>query len=122
MNKLCILFWDLCFVEAINGFSCEALLKQEAGEMSRNWKILDMKTKPPGGKTTSVCLRSQAHAEQATTKSFIIQLQSKMIFPTYLITTWKFENEKGKLRAISHSILESHTERKISQEEATAAA
>lgn len=81
-----------------------------------------MKNKPPGGKTTSVCLWSQAHAEQAATKSFIIQLQGKIIFPTYLIMTWKFENEKGKLRAISHSILESHTERKVSQEETTAAA
>lgn len=47
MNKLCILFWNLSFVDAINRFSCEELLKQEAGEMSRNGKILDIKNNPP---------------------------------------------------------------------------
>lgn len=85
-------------MEAINGFSCEELLKQEAGEMSRNGKILDIKNNPPEGKMTFICLCSQAHAEQAATKSFIIQLQNKMIFPTYLIMIWGFENEKEKAK------------------------
>lgn len=96
MNKLCIPFWDLCFVEATNGFSCEELLKQEAGEMSRNGKILNIKNNPPEGKMTSICLCSQAHAEQAATESFIIQLQNKMIFPTYLtmdLGIWKWERK-----------------------------
>lgn len=83
-------------MEAINGFSCEELLKQEAGEMSRNGKILDIKNNPPEGKMTSICLCSQAHAEQAATRNFITQRQNKMILPAYLIMSWGFENEKEK--------------------------
>lgn len=100
-------------MEAINGFSCEELLKQEAGEMSRNGKILDIKNNPPEGKMTFICLCSQAHAEQAATKSFIIQLQNKMIFPTYLIMIWGFENEKEKAKGGDFcSLLVSHAEEK----------
>jgi hypothetical protein len=75
-------------MKAINGFSCEEFLKQEAGEMSRHQKFLDIKNNPPEGKMTSICLCSSAHAEQAAAMSSIIQLQ------TYLIMIWEFLKEK----------------------------
>lgn len=78
--------------------------------MEKSWIL---KITPPEGKMTSICLCSQAHAEQAATKSFIIQLQNKMIFPTYLIMIWGFENEKEKAKGgISCSLLVSHAEGK----------